>query len=74
MRSQRRPIELDSDGDRPTRCEGRRVRRVLDRWRYGGRWWRGEAPRDYWLLELEDGSVKEVYRSEGRWMLSRIVD
>jgi hypothetical protein len=35
---------------------------VLDAWRYGGRWWLGEPPRDHYLLELDDGRVVEVTR------------
>ena len=52
----------------------RRVARVLDRWRYGGRWWRLEGKRDYYLLELEGGAVAEVYREGERWVLSRSAD
>jgi len=65
----------------------RRVARVLDRWRTGGRWWQGEAPRDYFLLELTGGMVVEVYREdkdeedkeqeedeEAVWVLSRVAD
>lgn len=50
------------------------VRRVLDFWRYGGRWWVNEGPRDYYLLELETGHVFEVYCCADRWTLSRIAD
>lgn len=50
------------------------VWRILDHWRYGGRWWLNEPPRDYYLLELETGHVIEVYRSGEAWVLSRIVD
>jgi len=61
------------------------VTRVLDRWRAGGRWWQGEAPRDYFLLELAGGMVVEVYkedkgaeadeaREENTWVLSRVAD
>lgn len=50
------------------------VRRILDFWRYNGRWWQGEEPRDYYLLELETGHVVEVYRAADTWTLSRIAD
>lgn len=70
-------LTLGANGH-PSRLEGTRkpvaVRRVLDSWRYGGRWWQGEAPRDYYLLELETGHVIEVFRSGERWTLSRISD
>ena len=65
-----------------------RVRCTLDHWRYGGRWWLSEAPRDYYLLELETSHVVEVFRqvigasrrgddsnlAKERWILSRIAD
>ncbi|MGM8838785.1 hypothetical protein [Thermus sp. 93170] len=41
----------------------RRVVRLLDRWRAGGRWWRLEPGRDYFLLEVEGGLS---WRSTGR--------
>jgi hypothetical protein len=50
------------------------VRRVLDFWRYGGRWWLSEPPRDYYLLELETGHVVEVFRAADSWTLSRVSD
>jgi hypothetical protein len=61
------------------------VIRTLDRWRYGGRWWRGEGPRDYFLLELEGGRTVEVFTRPGAplpggaarpggWTLSRTLD
>ena len=50
------------------------VRRVLDFWRDGGGWWRGEPPRDYYLLEVETGTVLEVYRAGETWVLSRVAD
>ena len=70
-------VAVDPNGH-PSRLEGPRtpvnVRRVLDCWRYGGRWWAGEGPRDYYLLELETGHVFEVYRAGESWTLSRIAD
>lgn len=51
-----------------------RVARVLDHWRYGGRWWLGEAPRDHYLLELASGQVVEVARREGAWFLIGTAD
>lgn len=50
------------------------VRRILDFWRYNGRWWQGEASRDYYLLELDSGHVVEVFRADDTWVLSRIAD
>jgi len=62
----------------PSKLEGPRkpvkVRYILDAWRYGGRWWRDEAPRDYYLLELETGHIVEIYQSVESWVLSRISD
>ncbi len=50
------------------------VRRILDFWCYGGRWWLNEPPRDYYLLELDSGHVVEVYNAADNWTLSRIAD
>ncbi len=51
-----------------------KVTRILDTWQDGGRWWLNEPPRDYYLLELETGSVWEVYKSGSDWTLSGIAD
>lgn len=56
------------------RERSRRVERVLDRYLYGGRWWRGEGERFYYLLELEGELVAEVYRTGNMWVLSRTAD
>ena len=64
------PLKLKGQG----RDRDVRVRRVLDCWRYGGHWWLGEAPRDYYLLELETSHVFEVFRCEECWVLSRVSD
>ncbi|WP_279231699.1 hypothetical protein [Thermus thalpophilus] len=48
--------------------------RLLDRWRAGGRWWRLEPGRDYFLVEVEGGLVLEVYREGEAWVLSRVLD
>ena len=65
-----------------------RVRAVLDTWRFGGRWWLGEAPRDCFLVETER-LVAELHREDGwedgqvggpedppsgRWWLVRLLD
>lgn len=47
---------------------------MLDHWRYGGRWWLGETPRDHYLLELAGGQVVEVARREGAWFLIGTAD
>lgn len=52
----------------------RSVVRVLDRYLYGGRWWRGEGERSYYLVELEGGLVAELYRTGETWGLSRTAD
>lgn len=47
---------------------------MLDRYQCGGRWWRGEGERHYYLVELEGELVAEVYRTEDTWVLSRTAD
>ncbi len=70
-------VSTDENGN-PWRLNDRgqekRVVRTLDFWRYGGRWWVFEPPRDYFLLELEGGKVVEVYRAGEHWTLSRVTD
>jgi hypothetical protein len=62
------PLRLEDGGGE------RKVTRVLDFWCYGGRWWLAEPPRDYFLLELSDSRVVEIYRAAERWTLSRVAD
>lgn len=54
------------------------VQHIIDRWRFGGRWWRGEAARAYWLVELQGQQTIELYAEEQpeglRWTISRLVD
>lgn len=50
------------------------VVRVLDRWRYDGRWWEHEVHRDYLLLELRGGSVVELFREGEAWWVARAND
>jgi hypothetical protein len=79
VRRKQTPLEvLTDENGNPSRLktQGREkaVRRTLDFWRYNGRWWQREAPRDYFLLELSDGRVIEIYRAAGQWLLSRVAD
>ncbi|MDQ3459834.1 MAG: hypothetical protein M3498_11120 [Deinococcota bacterium] len=50
------------------------MRRLLDDWSAAGRWWLGEPERLYFLVELENGWVAEVYREEDRWVLAALHD
>jgi hypothetical protein len=79
MRQRMIPVNVmtDTNGN-PSKLKGPRkpvhVRRIIDAWRYGGRWWLSEPPRDYYLLELDSGHVVEVFRADERWVLSRVAD
>lgn len=73
------PLEVTTgENGSPSRLKGggkeKGVVRTLDFWRYGGRWWLDEPPRDYYLLELETGHIVEVYRAAEHWTLSRVAD
>lgn len=48
---------------------------VLDTWRFGGRWWLGEAPRDCYLVQA-GALLAELHheRAPDRWWLARIQD
>ncbi|CAM3506673.1 Nucleotidyltransferase [Deinococcus saxicola] len=51
------------------------IRGVLDQWRYGGRWWLNEAPRDCYLVQAGE-LVAELHHEAAldRWWLARIQD
>ena len=78
MRRQMLPLQVQVEQNSPQKLHyqqrEQRVVRILDTWRYGGRWWRFEGRRDYYLLELEGGVVAEVFRDGERWILSRTAD
>lgn len=63
------PRVISTPGGRP-----RAVRRVLDAWRAGNRWWHGERPSQHLLVELEDGHAAEVAYENGGWVLERTLD
>ncbi|TDE85047.1 DUF6504 family protein [Deinococcus sp. S9] len=53
-----------------------RVQAILDQWRYGGRWWLGEAPRDCYLVQAGPLTA-ELHHEDvpgGRWFLARVQD
>lgn len=50
------------------------VRRVLDAWRAGNRWWHGEQPSQHLLVELEDGHAAEIAYENDTWTLERTLD
>ncbi|MBO8141871.1 MAG: hypothetical protein H0Z37_06825 [Firmicutes bacterium] len=54
----------------------RRVVRVIDRWRYLGRWWAGEGEWRFVKVETDDGGVFELYLdvAAGQWRLYRVYD
>lgn len=52
----------------------RRVTRLLDAWRVGGRWWRGEPPSDHYRVELEGGATVRVRHQEDAWTLDAVDD
>jgi hypothetical protein len=78
------PITVNVRDGHPERLfwKGRlyRVVAVEDRWRYDGRWWM-EQPwrRHYYRLTTKSAASKgtccfEVYRQNGQWTLSHILD
>ncbi len=53
------------------------VSEVLDEWRFGGRWWQDERPRDCYHVRCSNGWELELHRvddEEGAWWLTRIQD
>ncbi len=51
------------------------VQGVLDQWRYGGRWWLGEVPRDCYLVQAGE-LIAELHHEDApdRGWLARIQD
>jgi hypothetical protein len=81
MRRRRREIRVEENASGlPKRLwlgpDSYCVRRVIDAWRYGGEWWRGEPPRDYYHIETTGGAGFIVYREGGtdRWVLALELD
>jgi len=50
------------------------IDRTLERFEAGGRWWRGEFPRSYFVLVAQNGVMLEVYLEVLEWTLSAIQD
>ena len=46
---------------------------IMDTWRYGGRWWRGEGPRDCYLVQA-GALTAELHQQGGVWWLARLQD
>lgn len=62
------PVRLERDG------RVHAVTAVLDVWRVGNRWWRGELPSTHYLLELENEVTAEVLEQGGAWCWVRVMD
>jgi len=51
----------------------REVERIVDYWRETGRWWEGESPRDFFLVETVPGALIVSKGSNG-WRVERLID
>ena len=69
-------VTADDDGT-PTGLTRKRQRlkvcRVYDHWRIADAWWSDEARRDYFRIELSNGSVCAIYHDTiaDRWYLTK---
>lgn len=52
------------------------VSAIQDAWRFGGRWWLGEPPRDCFLVQAGPltAELHHEAREGGRWWLARLED
>ena len=50
------------------------VVQVLDAWRYGGRWWLSERPRDCFLVQAGTLTAELHHDIGGGWWLARLQD
>ncbi len=66
-------LKVEFSGGQPQRVNGERVSHLIDAYRFWPNWWEGKTPRDYFVLEVEVRTI-EVYKSEGRWFFSRVLD
>ena len=77
MKSYSEPIQVQAEGGRPRSLRWRhrtaRVTDLLDFWILQTRWWEKEEKRCYYLLATTLGDM-EVYRRNGQWVLSRLLD
>lgn len=80
MKAVQQEVIVETRAGRPVRMTwgGRHypISGLLDAWRYGGRWWLGEAPRECYLVQA--GSLTAELHHEARplgtWWLARIQD
>ncbi len=61
------PVEIRRDG------RVYRVREMLDAWVVQGHWWGDEEKRVFFRVRTDRGAV-ELYRTGGRWVLSKELD
>ncbi|MFC4427255.1 DUF6504 family protein [Deinococcus navajonensis] len=80
MRAVQQEVQVEVRRGRPTRLVWRGqaypVAQVLDWWRFGGRWWLGERPRNCYLVQA-GGLTAELQHEDGlggRWWLARVQD
>lgn len=80
MKAIQQEVKVELHEGRPVRVNwGARhygISGILDAWRYGGRWWLGEPPRDCYLVELGALTAELHHESAplGRWWITRMVD
>lgn len=80
MKAYQIEVHVDVREAQPTRLiwqgQAYSVQIVLDRWRYGGRWWLGERPRTCYLVQAGTLTAELHHEDgpDGRWWLARMVD
>lgn len=72
------PIRVESRDALPSRLHTPDavydVLQVLDAWRAGGRWWRGELPSSHFAVELDGGLRASICERNGIWRVERVQD
>lgn len=80
MRQVQQEVAVVQEEGRPRRFSwgGRTypVVQVTEQWRFGGRWWVGEPPRDCYLVQagLLTAELHREDTPQGRWWLARVQD
>ena len=78
MKAYQEPVTVRSQDGWPASIRWQKltyaVAKVLDFWILQSKWWIREEKRVYFEVLCRDGSLMEIYRRDGEWVLSRVRD
>lgn len=80
MKAVQEEVQVELHHGRPShlfwKAQRYTISAIQDEWRFGGRWWLGEPPRDCFLVQVGPlrAELHHEAREEGRWWLARLED